>query len=918
MLAYLRILSLLLCALGLLGFVRRDTTPQIVEVGFVDQDGDGQSAFEIDLTAPAKYEVTQTSRKSIVITFRTDVRWEAPDLRWRAGPGDEGILEGYFAEPLPRKRNMWKVILKFKVPVSLKGHDIDVDINGVPGVPPQHKLSVQVATGHRKSPSVLAQKKRFGGDSGSLNHHLRVVDFQEKRESARLVRYILFTSVPVDFETRMDVSGRRLLLTGPGVLQWELQPWEASPTTLLKSFVIREDYRDGRDAIELEFKKGVQLKSASVVGSSFVFTVQSSTPLSRPDSVRQEAVMPMEMDGYQGDDAEQGLEEFDDFMGAYQEERFSQGGNAQRGSMNRRPDRAMPQDYSQQEIEEEEGVGQVYKMAVSAKQDVTVVDFFLTEPFESSVFQDYNGDIVVPLPYTLWETVDLDGVRDIGLFRTYTVSQTREINQTKVRIMGQKGVQLLEAQNLDQDGKYIVRVVMAQDAAYLTPQWLAQHGTSELPLENLEKGELQTQHLVYGGGVRDTVSIGEKLEIGVDGGYSMGQLVREGATLPYDYYDEGFTRLRLGLPVFGTSEVRLMVEGAYLKTMSGLYRTTGVAFSEPFYTQKDLAIARNSAILAMAKVMVPVGAASVLFVRGGFGASQFLEAQKGRLPRIKDLASSRMYLASMGLNVALTDRLLLGLEVGYERVPGVSVGDDPETSYKLLWEGVLASIGLSFTPNPMAGPSALSHITYVNTGAYVDAGFQYTTANYLVAVGSDPTHARTAWCDRRHMLGWRFGVGYLFFNSPLTLAAELEFAARGVHLARMMEEKFENTTIDVRAGWDIGLLLKPGYMVNHGVRAYFLVGGLQRWYSQVSGPTPPAGTSEQERRELLQDGRGKYCLLGGVFGVGLDVSATRNISLGLSYAYNIFPDHSWVDHNANAWRVGLHEGVARAQIGYNF
>ena len=86
-----------------------------------------------------------------------------------------------------------------------------------------------------------------------------------------------------------------------------------------------------------------------------------------------------------------------------------------------------------------------------------------------------------------------------------------------------------------------------------------------------------------------------------------------------------------------------------------------------------------------------------------------------------------------------------------------------------------------------------------------------------------------------------FGVGYLFFNDPLTLSAQIDFVGRDYRGDRVFYEYLSNTMMDISNRLEVDFVVKPGFMINHGVRTYILLGGLQRWMHQVTGPKVRAG-----------------------------------------------------------------------------
>lgn len=931
----------------LLGFSRYGVTPSVLDIGFIDQEEDGSDTLVVNLSAAARYEVSQSTPKSVVIKFRDDVAWKAPDLHWKAPQSDVGILEGYYAEPMPRQRNRWKIVAKFKRPVRVLNHSIDRSVDEAVFVDdrevPLHQLRIAVKRGASSGGTARAQAERFGRRKDIYGTSLQVTDLQEKVEDSRYVRYILYTNVPVDFDARLDDSGKRLLLTGPGVLEWMLDPEKNFRSkVLLQEYVVNEGGEDGKDSIEFIFKRPVLLKKAGIVGKTFVVAVQPKKALKRKQKqMRAERGFDGYEDAYTSEqDMFSGQEPYD---GSYQNQGFN---NQQLGGRRKpfssfgaqndpyagdygyeqgpTPQRAMGPRLKEEGAteyvvaeEDEEDLPQVKKMSVQAAQEVTYVDFSLTDAFEGKAVTDHNGDIIVDLPYTIWDVVDVDDLARRGLFVDYSIVNNQDLMRTKVRIVVQKGTKLLELQNLNEKGSYTVRVILAQDAAFLSPEWLARHGTSELAMTNVEKRALQTRHLVYRGGISDTVSVGKRLELGVDAGVIMGKLTHPGATLPYRYIDEPFTRLRIGVPVYSNKEVHVMIEGSYVKTLSGWDYTAGLHYGHPFYQDREQAMTQNAKFLVLARMGAPIGVASVIYGSAGMGAGYFLDYEQARVPLIKEMDPRRTYYFALGLTTAICDCFTIGLELGYERIPKLQRPEEKDDEKVHLWEGFVSSIGLSYTPMPMSGPSALSTETFVNEGFFVDVGLQSIASNYFVAVGDDTTKDATAVRDRRYMNGLRLGVGYLFFNSPLTLSAEVEVAARDVIFGQMIVEKLKDTTIDVQNLWDIGVMVRPGYMVNHGVRAFLLVGGMQRWCKQVSGPQADKEASEAARRALLTEGVGEYKMLGAMFGIGLDVSATKNINFSASYGYNIFPEFIWMDHLERSWNVRMYESVWRAQLGYN-
>ena len=807
-------------------------------------------------------------------------------------------------------------------------HSIERDVNETIYVNdqqvPLQRLSVSVQRGARAGRGRSAHKQRLMKRKEIYGVSLRVVDLKEKVDEGSLVRYVLHTNIPVDFDVQLDDSGRRLLLTGPGVLEWAIEESKAfAKKILLQSYSIKEEGDKGNDAIELKFKRPVKLDNASVVGNSFVVSVIPKKALTKKKRTRSARGLSRSRGGHpqnaygsspQGGGAYGQGDPFVD--SGYDSEADAMGdGSRARGAASE-----YDSDYEEgyESIEPEEDLPQVKKVVVTESTDITTVDFHLTDMFESKAFVDHNGDVVAELPYTIWDVVDVDELQRRGLFVDYSISSNVDIRKTKVRLMLQKGTKLLQAQNLNEGGKYILRIILSQDESYLSPDWLARHGTSALAMTNAEKAALQTKHLVYRGGISDTVSIGERFELGLDVGVSMAQLTHDGATLPYRYLDEPFTRVRFGVPVYGNPDLKLMLEGSYTKTLSGWDYTAGLHYGNLFYQGCTQAMTHNATLLATARLVIPLGVASVVFLRGGMGAGYFLDYEEDRVPKMKEMEPRRTYYVGGGVNTAILDCLTIGIELGYERTPALLRPNENDEKYSHDWSGFLSSFSLSYTPKPMSGPSALSSQTFVNTGFFMDAGVQFIASNYFVAVGDDKTKASSAWRDRRLMNGWRVGVGYLFFRSPMAFSAELEIAARDVVLAKLMQENLKDTTIDVHAGWDVGIIMKPGYMVNHGVRAFLMVGGLQRWYSQVSGPQADKEASEAVRRSLLKEGVGKYKLLAAVLGMGFSIFATKNVSFDISYACNLFPDHVWHDHHERAYRVGLYEGIWRMCLGYNF
>ena len=274
---------LVLWAAMLVGFSRYGVTPGVLDIGFIDQEEDGSDTLVVNLSAAARYEVAQSTPKSVVIKFKDDVNWKAPDLHWKAPTGDVGILEGYYAEHMPRYRNRWKIVAKFKRPVRVMHHSIDRSVDETVFVDdrqvPLHQLRIAVKRGATSGGTARAQAERFGKRKDIYGTSLQVTDLQEKVQDSRYVRYILYTNVPVDFDVRLDASGKRLLLTGPGVLEWMLDAEKSfEKKVLLKEYVVNEGGEEGKDSIELVFKKPLFLKKLGLLANLLLLRYNRKQP----------------------------------------------------------------------------------------------------------------------------------------------------------------------------------------------------------------------------------------------------------------------------------------------------------------------------------------------------------------------------------------------------------------------------------------------------------------------------------------------------------------------------------------------------------------------------------------------------------------------------------------------------------------
>ncbi len=867
-----KLLLLLLSLPLLLGF-RYILGPQINDISF-ERLRSGGYQLSLHMSQPVEYEIKQIDDKTLEIFFNDEIVWDA-QMEWRDDTG-RMFLRAYRAAQNKFKRNFWSLKLQFRTPVEVRTHHIEENVDG--RVNPEtgeqeelHLLGVEViAVKSGKDGETSGASETYKAQRSVLNNAV-MPTVNDITESFDVVdgtfKVIMHMNAPVDFDVQLDASETRVTAVAPAEMVWSLQPLAMQSQTsrkVLKSFEIEEAFEDGKDRIKLTFKAPILLQGAFAVGTTFVI---------------------------QGD-----IQNYE-----------------------------APENVDE-DVWDEGRIEDVKKYARSAKlkevrvqelTDVTWIDFRMTDKGTLKAFQEYDGDLVVTLPLTVWDEVDADEMQQKGLFLGYEVQNNKQLEKTKVRIAVQKGAKIQDVQSVEDGGFYITRIVLVADPSMESPDWLVQYGVEELPMYEEEREAVSAKHLVYRGGIYERATIGSRFSLGVGLEYLSGGVFREGATQPAYSSEEPSISVTASMPIWSREELALDGGVRYLKATSGLQEVINFSLRESFYKDQENAMALDSELYLFGRLLLPVGSSAMVYGRVGFGTGWFLDYSEDKNPMVVRTDPSKLWSFALGCEVALTDQITLEMALGYDCVESFSSPYDSKELFN--WSSFATMFGLKYMLKPMAGPSAESSKTFVNKGFYAQVGTQMAHAHYSIDV-EDNQHIfdRSSRVERHLMPGWTFGVGYLFMQNTISFAAELEVGARDYRVDKIFYEHLDETMIDIVQKWDVGLLLKPGLSVNHGVRAYVLLGGTQRWCEQTSGPKIQETLYvENDRRALLTEGVGTMRLLGAIFGLGLELNATKNFSLGFSCAYQRFPEHNWIDHLETVWKVGSREQVFRLHIAYN-
>ena len=268
-------LVVLLSVLCLTGF-RYVLGPKVRDVMF-ERDQSGDYLFQIELDKNAPYSVKQVNDKTVVLTFDSEVVWNA-DLVWADSSG-QAPLKSYRAAPHPQKRNMWSVTLLFRRPFKLATHAVDQNFEG----------RYDEDTGRTEDVFFLnmyfreAEATPSGGQFGPLvNTHRKQQAYLQEATAPYVTnltdqfdivdgsfQVTLQMNFAVDFDVSIDASEARILAVGPSELGWVL-PEEMEKHKVLSGYKVLESYEGDRDAIEFIFKGAVELLGAFPMGKTFV------------------------------------------------------------------------------------------------------------------------------------------------------------------------------------------------------------------------------------------------------------------------------------------------------------------------------------------------------------------------------------------------------------------------------------------------------------------------------------------------------------------------------------------------------------------------------------------------------------------------------------------------------------------------
>ncbi|MEI8321301.1 MAG: outer membrane beta-barrel protein [Alphaproteobacteria bacterium] len=536
--------------------------------------------------------------------------------------------------------------------------------------------------------------------------------------------------------------------------------------------------------------------------------------------------------------------------------------------------------------------GLVKKMDIISQGDDTILRLESDSKKEYKVVENtYLNQVVIHLPKTDWKDVMVPKKKG-GLIQDYTVDQSDPV-ETKLVLSVQKGTSVIGKKVFSSEGTTPRFIIYLNQNATKTPEWLVEETTEKTSYRDRDLEAIESTRLTHRGGISPYMSVGEGFYVGVQ----LDQLATQ--TSSHSTMNGTTSTRQLSGDNFGGGGHAYLgyglVQGRFYEGLELRAGGYGVEEKTSYTTTAGNIYNSTSAINFSWDASLRLGGyispTTLLYGRIGAAATNFSYDEQSTtggafiFPGIYSANSRTGFVFGVGVESALTDQLSLRLEgtqINYQPFQYNSSTGLIKKDRNILNQ---VSLGVSYKPSPMAGPSLESEFEdSIQTGFYF--GFDTGIGNMmnvreLDGKGSIKYKGQSGSTEPLWGIftGYSYNIGRFFLSGEFqgnlnSIQIQETFVSTGPVTTETYSNKLKNV-------W--ALTARPGYIFNHGTMGYGrlgLMGG-----SLVHKASFSSSTSRQ-----FTSGPNSTTYVWGVrAGGGLEVFMNPNVSLRADYTIDYVP-----------------------------